>query len=65
MGLEVTFKIMFCNSIDFTLGWVYIKIQIQEVWRSKHPLTNLTCELKVEPNLEDCFFKLEDRRSFF
>ena len=38
--------------------WVYVRVQVQETWGTKHPLMDLTFELKIGPKLEDWFLKL-------
>lgn len=40
------------------LGWIYIRVQVQETWMLKHPLMDLIFGLKIGPKLEVCFLKL-------
>ena len=40
------------------LGWVYIRVCVQETWCPKHPVMDLTSGIKIGPKLEDKFLKL-------
>jgi hypothetical protein len=39
------FLVLSCS----TLGWVYIRNQVQETWGLKHPSMNLTSALEIGP----------------
>ena len=43
---------------NIILRAVYIRVQVQETWGSKHPLVDFNYKLKIGPNLGDWIFKL-------
>jgi len=59
-NIKIYQRVVYSVVITFKLylGWIYIRVQVQETWMLKYPLMDLIFGLKIGPNLEVCFLKL-------